>query len=187
MGISDLEREWGFVQRGKLWQVQTDGTNEKQVSDQTIFSLTSDEKYVYFSTEDVFGYNIMRMEPSKDPEIFKENVRSFNLHSSGEWLYYVDNNDGDIIKRINTNTMVEEIVTNNPAEYEFGFMFVVYENYLIMHTYDSDWNYYILKLNMDTGEESTIDVKGSLIGIDDNGLLYFYMWDTGEIKFIQVE
>jgi hypothetical protein len=184
MKIDDLEREEGYVQRGDLWQVKIDGSDEKQVIDERIFTITSDDKYLYF-TGDMFGNNIMRMQPNMEPEIFQENCKSYRLFHSDGWLYYVDAKNGGI-KRINTLTKAKESVTNHSANYYSGFAFTVYNNHLILNVMDySNWNSYNIRINIKTGEEKIEDDRKIYLDVSDTGILHIYNFNKQEMEFVQ--
>lgn len=182
--IDGLERGDGFVQRGVLWKVNTDGTGEEQVLDGSVFSLASDGTYLYISGE-YPGYenSIIKMNPSnKKIETFID-TKSYNLTYSEGYLYYEDPEDEDRIKRVNISTMKVESVTQYPADYYSGFLFIVYKDYLIINGSYLE----TLLINMKTGEEHVIKENKTYLHVSSDGLLVIRDWEKDTLEFIPID
>lgn len=198
MKIDGLEREDGFVQRGTIWQVNLNGTNEKEVSSESIFTLTSDGQFIYF-VGDKYGDNIMKMRPGKAPEVFLKNTKSFRIHYSNGWLYFMDSKD-DSVKRVNLKNKNIETMTRRSTIYYEGFIFGVNNNYLIMPTETVNGSTEIIKVNVNTKKEelfNDFDYKQTLNddGVEypkydfegiENGILISYNREEDKIEFFNL-
>ncbi len=186
MKIDYLEREDGFVQRGTIWQVNKNGTNEKEVYSKSIFTLTSDGEYIYF-VGDEYGNNIMRMKPGTAPEVFLSNTKSFRIHYSDGWLYFNDFIDSEDVKRVNLKSKNIETVTKRSTDYYSNDIFDVYNNYLIMATRINDQVEFI-KVDVNTKKEELFDdfdYIGRFLGIE-NGILISYNGEEDKIEFLDL-
>ncbi|GMQ57724.1 hypothetical protein AN1V17_21190 [Vallitalea sediminicola] len=186
MNFSDLEREEGFVQRGTLWQINKDGTEEKEVlKDVNILTMDTDDEYIYF-TSNAYGQNIMRIKPSEEPEIFIKDCLSYKIYYNDGQLYYLDKNDNYSTKRIDVNTLEKELVTDYESNYYAGYMMLAYKNYFIMN-----W--------ADTGNSIALNMKDGTYNLNIEDLSYRRVsedviitvdttdWENSKLKFIDAE
>ncbi|GMQ62440.1 stalk domain-containing protein [Vallitalea maricola] len=186
MNFVDLEREDGFVQRGTLWQINKDGTEEKAIlEDVNIFTMDTDGEYIYF-TSNAYGQNIMRMKPSGEPEIFLKDCLSYKIYYNDGQLYYLDKKDNYSTKRIDVNTLEKKLVTDYRLNYYAGYMMLAYQDYFIMN-----WD--------DTGNSIALNMKDGTYNLDIENLSYRRVsedviitvdltdWENSELKFIDAE
>ncbi|QUH29547.1 stalk domain-containing protein [Vallitalea guaymasensis] len=186
MNFAELEREDGFVQRGTLWQINKDGTEEKAVLENiNILTMDTDGEYIYF-TSNAYGQNIMRMKPSEEPEIFVKDCLSYKVHYYDGQLYYLDVNDNYSTRRIDINTLEKELVTDYQSNYYAGFMMLAYKNYFIMNWADTG-NSIVLNMKDGTYNQDIEDL--SYRRVSENVIITVDIidWKNSELKFIDAE
>lgn len=181
MKMDYLAREDGSAQVGSLWKIDLDGSNEKQVLKDNIYTVTSDDKYIYFTGYD-FGDNIMRIKPGGKPEVFIKDCKTFKVVYNDGWLYYVKNKDHNIM-RINANTKEQQKVVDERADPESGLLFMIYDNTILMPTYDANWQSIVIKVDINTSKETVLPYDKSYLGVSKNGTLYYRDWDKDKIFF----
>ncbi len=130
---------------GRIYKIRADGSERQPLggSASTLFIVGD---WLYFSTKDERNLYRLSLEDGQTQQLL-DNEWHVNLVASGEWLYFVSDNNGLCIKKIKTDGSGEEVVWKYNGKIV---VFAVCGGRLVVAVRDLSGDEYVLVLDAET-------------------------------------